>query len=137
MIPLIHELIGLLSRDIAFDDITHRLGPVSRDPGVPMPAELTSREPALRHVEVGRYPETGKPYTVDLELAAPVPVASLVAALGAYRQNRSDRGVPREIVFPPAGDGPWRIVVVARLPPGSSPIADDATTSVTLRRDPR
>jgi hypothetical protein len=137
MIHLIHELVALLSNDIAFDDITGRLGPVARDPGVPMPAELTSREPVVRHVEVGRYPDTGKPYTVELELTAPVTIASLVASFGAYRQNRTDRGTPREIVFPPAGDGPWHVVVLARLPPGSSAIADDATSVVTLRRDPR
>src|SRR3954470_6244684 len=53
--------------------------------------------------EVGRYPDGGKPYTVDLELASPVTVAALVAVSGAYRQNRTDRGMPREIVLPAAG----------------------------------
>jgi hypothetical protein len=137
MIQLIHDLVALLSNEIALDDITGRLGPVAHDPGVPMSAELTPRDPAVRRVEVGRYPDGGKPYTVELELASPVPVAALVAAFGAYRQSRTDRGMPREIVFPAAGAGPWQVVIVAQLPAGASPIADDATSAVTLRRDPR
>jgi len=137
MIQLIHELVALLSNEIALDDITGRLGPVARDPGVPLPAELAPRDPAVRRVEVGRYPDGGKPYTVELELASPVPVAALVAAFGAYRQGRTDRGMPREILFPAAGAGPWQVVIVAQLPPGASPIADGETRTVTLRRDPR
>lgn len=137
MIQLISDLVALLSKDIAIDDITGRLGPVAHDPGVPMPAELTPRDPAVRRAAVGRYPETGKPYTVEIELVSPVPVAALVAAFGAYRQARTDRGLPREIYFPPAGQGPWKVVVAAQLPPGTSPIDDGAAGVVTLRRDPR
>ena len=137
MTQLLRDLVALLSKDIALDDITARLGPVARDPGVPMPAELTSRDPAVRRVAVGRYPSTGKPYTVEIELASPVSVAALVAGFGAYRQGRSDRGMPREIAFPPAGIGPWKVVIVAQLPAGASPIADGVTSTVTLRRDPR
>ena len=137
MTQLIRDLVALLSKDIALDDITARLGPVARDPGVPMPAELAPRDPAISRVEVGRYPANGKPYTVELELASPVSVAALTAAFGAYRQGRSDRGMPREIIFPPAGMGPWKVVIVAQLPPGASPIADGVTSTVTLRRDPR
>jgi hypothetical protein len=101
-----------------------------------MAAELTPRDPAVRRVEVGRYPDSGKPYTVELELASAVLVAALVAAFGAYRQGRTERGTPREIVFPAAGSGPWKVVIVAQLLPGTSPIADGATSTVTLRRDP-
>lgn len=137
MVQLIRDLVALLSNDIVLDDITGRLGPIARDPGVPMPAELTPRDRAVRRVEVGRYPETGKPYTVELELASPVPVAALVAAFGAYRQGRTDRGMPREIAFPAAGAGPWKVVIVAQLPLGTSPIADEESSVVTLRRDPR
>jgi hypothetical protein len=137
MIQLIHDLVALLSNEIAFDDITARLGAVARDPGVPMPAELTPRDPAVRRVEVARYPDSGKPYTVELELVSPVPVAALVAAFGAYRQARSDRGMPRELVFGATGAGAWQVVIVAQVPPGASPVADEATGVVTLRRDPR
>jgi hypothetical protein len=137
MIQLIHDLVALLSNEIAFDDIVGRLGPVARDPGVPMPAELTPSDPGVRRVAVGRYPDGGKPYTVELDLASPVPVAALVAAFGAYRQSRTDRGQPRDIVFPAAGAGPWQVVILAQLPPGASPIADDTTSTVILRRDPR
>ena len=137
MTQLIRDLVALLSKEVAIGDITGRLGPVARDPGIPMPAELTPSDPAVRRVEVGRYPDSGKPYTVELELASPVSVAALVAAFGAYREGRTDRGMPREIVFPPAGTGPWKIVLVAQLPPGTSPIAEGVTSTVTLRRDPR
>ena len=137
MTQLLRDLVALLSNEIAFDDITARLGPVAHDPGVPMPAEVTPRDPALRRVQIGRYPETGKPFTVELELASPVTVAALVTAFGAYRQGRTDRGMPREIAFPPAGAGPWKVVIVAQLPPGASPIGDGVSSTVTLRRDPR
>jgi hypothetical protein len=137
MTQLIRDLVALLSREVALGDITARLGPVARDPGIPMPAELTPSDPAVRRVEVGRYPESGKPYTVELELTVPVSVAALVSVFGAYREGRTDRGMPREIVFPPAGAGPWKIVIVAQLPPGASPIGDGMTSTVTLRRDPR
>jgi hypothetical protein len=137
MIQLIHDLVALLSNEVTLDDITGRLGPVSHDPGVPMPAELAPRDPAMRRVEIGRYPDGGKPYTVELELASPVAVAALVAAFGAYRQSRTDRGMPREIVFTAAGTGPWHVVIVAQLPPGASPIAAGTTSAITLRRDPR
>ena len=123
MIQLIHDLVALLSNEIAFDDVTARLGAVARDPGVPMPAQLTSRDPAVRRVEVARYPDNGKPYTVELELVSPVPVAALVAAFGAYRQGRSDRGMPRELVFAATGAGPWQVVILAQVTPGASPIA--------------
>ncbi|HZJ65686.1 MAG TPA: hypothetical protein VFD36_19385 [Kofleriaceae bacterium] len=137
MIQLLRDLVALLSNEITVDDITARLGPIARDPGVPMPAELAPRDPAIRRVDVGRYPASGKPYTVELELASPVSVAALADAFGAYRQGRTDRGMPREIAFPPAGIGPWKVVLVAQLPAGASPIADGVTSTVTLRRDPR
>ena len=136
MIQLIQELVALLSNEVTFEDVTHRLGPVANDPGAPQPAALTPRDGAIRHASVVRYPDSGKPYTVELELATAVPVASLVAAFGAYRQSRSDRGLPRSIFFPPAGTGPWKIVLLAELPPGTDPLDDGATTRVTLRRDP-
>jgi hypothetical protein len=118
-----------------------------------MAAELTPKDPALRRAEIGRYPDTGKPYTLELELAAAVPVAELAAALGPYQQGRTDRGMPRELIFSsagapagasagdaaggPASDGPWRVVVIAQVPPGSSPLAEQAASVVVLRRDPR
>ena len=137
MIQLIHDLVALLSNEVTIDDITGRLGAVAHDPGIPMPAELAPRDPALRRVELGRYPDGGKPYTVELELASPLSVAALVSSFGAYRQSRTDRGMPREIVFPAAGTGPWQVVIVAQLPPGTAPIGDSTTSTVTLRRDPR
>lgn len=102
-----------------------------------MPTELTSRDPAIRRVEVGSYPDTGKPFTVELEPFAPLTVRSLASTFGAYRQSRTDRGMAREIIFPAIGTGTWQIVIIAQLPPGSSPIADESASIITLRRDPR
>jgi hypothetical protein len=76
MTQLIRDLVALLSKEVALGDITARLGPVARDPGIPMPAELTPSDPAVRRVEVGRYPDNGKPYTVELELTVPVSVGA-------------------------------------------------------------
>ncbi len=136
MLHLLRDLIAALSREVSLEEIAAKLGAVTSDPGAPMAAELTPRDPLIRKAEVGRYPDGGKPYTVELELAAPVPVAELTAAFGAYRQSRTDRGMPREIVFPPAGEGPWRIVLIAQLPGGMSPIEAGETSHVVLRRDP-
>jgi hypothetical protein len=137
MIQHLRELIALLAGEVTLADLTGRLGPVDHDPGIPQPAELASRDPADRRVEIGRYPETGKPFTVEVELAAPVSVAALVAKLGAYRQARTDRGQPRQIYFPAAGAGPWHVVVLAELPAGNAPIEGGEATVLTLRRDPR
>jgi len=137
MTEMVRELVTFLSADVTVDDISARLGPVADDPGVPMPIALTPRDPAVQAASVARYPATGKPFTVELELAAPIPVAELTGLLGAYQQGLTDRGLPREIIFAPAGTGPWKIVVVASVPPGAAPIADQAAATITFRRDPR
>lgn len=136
MTQLLRDLVAFLSRDVSVEDVTARLGPIASDPGPPIVAELTPRDPSFVAVKLGRDADDGKPYTVYLELAKAVPVAELVAAFGAYQQGRSDRGRPRELLFPPAGPGPWKIVLIARLPPGSSPLAEGESSQLTLRRDP-
>lgn len=136
MPQLLSDLITLLSREVTLEDVAAYLGPVAREPGAPAAGKLTPRDPALRTAEIDRYPDDGKPYTVELELASPMPVAVLAQAFGAYRQGRTDRGQPREIWFPPAGAGPWKIVLIAKLPPGTSPIAESAASTLVLRRDP-
>jgi hypothetical protein len=130
------DLVAFLSRDVSVEDVTARLGPISSDHGPPVVAELAPRDPSFVAVTLGRDPDDGKPSTVHLELARAVPVAELVAAFGAFQQGRTDRGRPRELLFPPAGPGPWKIVLIARLPPGSSPLAEGEASEVTLRRDP-
>lgn len=141
MTQLLRDLVAFLSREVSLDEIATRLGPVASDPGPPMAAELAPKDPALRRAEVGRYPDTGKPYTVELELATAVPVAELAAALGPYQQGRTDRGMPRELIFSsadaPASDGPWRVVLIAQVPSGSSPLAEESSSVLVLRRDPR
>lgn len=138
MIPLLHDLIAALSQDVSLDEIVAHLGPIASDPGalsVPASAELTPRDPAFRKISVGRYPDDGKPYTLTLELAAPLAVAALTAAFGSYRQVHTDRGRPRTLAFPPAG-GPWTIVLHASVPAGTSPLDEAETSRLVLRRDP-
>ena len=133
----LRDLVAFLSREVSLAEIAAHLGPIASDPGAPLAAELTPKDPALRRAEIGRYPDNGKPYTVELELAQPVPVAELAAAFGAYQQGRTDRGMPRELIFSPAGDGPWRVVLIAQLPSGNSPVAEGEASVLVLRRDPR
>ena len=138
MIDHVRDLVRFLAQDLTVEQIAARVGAVDRDPGVPLPIELRPTGSELRAASLSRYPETGKPFALELELAAPVTVASLQGAFGAYREGRTDRGQPREILFYPAEAGtPWKVVVIAQLPPGASPIADGAASVVILRRDPR
>lgn len=137
MLPLLQDHIASLSQDVSFQDVVARLGAVIDDPGAPLSAELAPRDAAaFRRISVSRYPDSGKPYTVDLVLAAPLAVASLVEAFGAYRQARTDRGRPRQLLFAPTGAGPWKIVVIAEIAAGASPLDEAETTRLVLRRDP-
>lgn len=136
MISSLQDLLVTLSRELSFDEIVARLGTLTEDPGPPLPARLASADPAFRQISVARDPDTGKPYTVDLVLAAPLAVTSLAEAFGAYRQARTDRGRPRQLLFAPTGPGPWKIVIIAEIPSGASPLDEAETTRLILRRDP-
>jgi hypothetical protein len=136
MIQFLQDLITRLSQDVSVDELTAHLGPIASDPGPPRPAELKPKDPSFRRVVIGRYTESGKPYTVELELRAPLAVASLTAAFGAYTQIRSDRGQPRKISFSPAGGGPWKVVMISLVPSGMWTIDEAETSRLVLRRDP-
>jgi hypothetical protein len=137
MIDLLRDLVRFLSSDVSVDDIARHIGPVANDPGGSQRVELSPSLSGIRAARVGRYRESGKPSLVELELAAPVTVAALHGAFGAYREARTDRGRPREIVFMPATEHTtWTVAVIARLPPGAQPIDPQVVTAVTLRRDP-
>jgi hypothetical protein len=136
MIQTLRDLIASLSQDLSVAEISAHLGPITSDPGPPLLAELTPKDPSFSRVAIGRYRDDGKPYTVDLELSAPLAVASLSAAFGSYKQVRTDRGQPRKIAFSPAGTGPWKIVLLVQVPSGMSPIDEAETRRLVLRRDP-
>ena len=136
MIQFLQDLIASLSQDVSVDELTAHLGPIASDPGPPRPAELKPKDPAFRRVVLGRHAESGKPYTVELELRAPLAVASLTAAFGTYTQSRSDRGQPRKISFSPAAGGPWKVVITSQVPSGMWPLDEAETSRLILRRDP-
>jgi hypothetical protein len=123
MIERLDALVTLLSTDVDADQIRSRLTAA-----------------ALRG-EVALYPEgyavTGKPYLVELELAAPLAVSALEGAFGALTEGRSDRGRPRVAMFsPPERTGPFSVVVLAKVE-GPGELRAASTTRVTLRRDPK
>lgn len=137
MTDLLRDLVRFLSSDVSIDDIAKHIGPIAKDPGGSQRIELSPSLSGVRAARLGRYRDSGKPSLVELELASPVTVAALHDAFGEYRQARTDRGRPREIVFMPATEHTtWTVAIIARLPPGASPIDQQMVTAVTLRRDP-
>ena len=142
MIDQIQELIRLLSQDpLSVADVIARVGPVVDDPGIPQTAAL---EPAslrgVRAARLGRYPDTGLPYTLALELAddAQPTAAALRAAFGDYKRARTDRGHPAQLLFYPPAQAPrWQVALLADLAPTDGSLDDARVTRLTLRRDPR
>ncbi len=140
MMELIRELIRFLSQDpLAVDEVTARIGPIVRDPGIPMPIELRPALAGVCSAYLTRYPESGLPYVLTVEPtrdAAPT-VGALQAVFGDYRRALTGRGMPYEIVFSTPAEGTnWRIVLIARLEPVSDQIESTLVTSIALRRDP-
>jgi hypothetical protein len=137
---LVRELVRFLSRDrLGIDDVAERIGPVARDPGIPMPIELRPAVAGVRSARLARYPDSGLPYLLSLE---PTPearptVAELQAVLGDYRRALTGRGVPPELIFSPPAEGPrWRVVVIVRLEPTAGGLETAPVTEIALRRDP-
>lgn len=140
MNDLIRELVLFLSRDaLTVEDIADRVGPVARDPGVPMPLELRPVLAGVRSARLSRYPESGLPYVLTIE---PAPVArptaaTLKAAFGDYRRSLTDLGRPIEVIFyPPAAGAHWKVAVIAELLPRGDSLDDASVTTLALRRDP-
>ena len=121
MLPPLQALITFLSRDVSSGALVDH---------------LTSPDAALGERAIDVYPEDGKPYLVTLELRAALAISVLADRFGAYRQARTDRGRPRQLLFAPAAPGPWKVVLIAEVPPGASPLDETATTRLILRRDP-
>jgi hypothetical protein len=139
MIALLSELVRFLSREpLTVADVAAKIGPIRHAPEVPFDIELAPSVPGVRGARLSRYPDTGKPYLLELELDSPIPVTSLQAAFGAPRQACTDRGLPRTVIFYPPGTEPhWTVAVMADVPTGTSAIEDESAGTVALRRDPR
>jgi hypothetical protein len=138
---LIRDIVNFLSRDsLTVEDVTARIGRVTNDPGGLIPIEVQPVLPGVHAARVARYPDSGLPYMLDLDLApgARPTVAALKGLLGDYRRARTDWDQPRQLLFyPPAEGTRWGIVVIARLEPAADDVADGRIASISFRRDAR
>jgi hypothetical protein len=138
MSDTLRALVDLLSQDLPVERILARVGPVARDPGAPMPLELRPKLPGVRAAKLARYPESEVPYALDLELDKDwgLTAAALKRMFGGYNQALTGRGQPRELLFyPPAGNAPWRVVLIAQLAPEGDSLDASHISAITLRRD--
>lgn len=133
------DLIRFLSQDpLSTAEVAARVGPLVRDPGGLMPIELRPILPGVLSARLARYPDSGLPYTLELALAsdARVTPAALKTILGNYDQARTDRGMPREVLFYPQAVGPlWRVVVIAQLDSTAGELDDAPIANIAFRRD--
>ncbi len=134
------DMIRFLAQDpLLVADVAARVGPVVEDPGGLMPIELRPILPGVRSARLARYPDSGLPYALELDLAPdarPTP-AALKPMLGDYDQARTDRGLPREILFyPPAEGSRWRVAAIARLEATGGELENAPIASIAFRRDP-
>jgi hypothetical protein len=140
MTDTLRELVQLLSQDLSIADVSAHVGTIVNDPGVPQPIELKPAIAGVRAAGLSRYPETGKPYLLTLELApkARPTVAEMRGQFGDYRRAWTDIGRPVQLLFSPPAAEHWSIVLIADLEPGPLPVQDsNRVATVSLRRDPR
>lgn len=139
IIDLIGDLIHFLSKDqLTVEEVSARIGSVVHDPGGLRPIELRPHLPGLEAVRLARYPDSGWPYVLDLDLAlnARPTVAALKTLLGDYQRALTDRSMPSELLFyPPTQGSHWQIVVAARLEPAFEALDAAAITRISFRRD--
>ena len=141
VIDWLRTLVRLLARDgLTVDDVVRAIGPVTNDPGIPMPMVLRPAAAGAATVSLGRYPDTGLPYVLMLDFehedVRPT-VADLVAAFGPYRRGASDRGMPMPLVFEPvSGGSAWTVALIADVPPDTVAFDGARVPRVALRRDP-
>jgi hypothetical protein len=139
MIALLSDLIQFLSREpLSIADVVAKVGPIKNNPGPPQDIELAPSIPGVLVARLRPAPDTGEPDNLVLGLASSIPVASLQTAFGPPMQVRSHRGTPRRLLFHPPGTEPhWTVALIAEIPSGATPIEEEATNKVTLRRDRR
>ena len=135
----LQELGAFFARDpLSVQDVIERIGSASADPGIPMAIELRPRIPGIGAAKLWRYPETGSPYLLRLELAAgePLVVRNVAARFGPYDRSATGPETIPAIVFRRAiGGDRWSVKVLAEYSAGTLPLDDAALISVSLRRD--
>jgi hypothetical protein len=136
---LIGDLVQLMARDgLRVEDVVASVGPVSADPGHPVPLRLRATMTGVASATLARDPDDGGPASLELGLApsAGLRLASLRELLGDHTEAQTDRELPRRFVFPPPPtETGWHVTVMADIPRGAS-LETAAVSSVTFRRDP-
>lgn len=135
MIHYVRDLAQLVThQDQTVGALTARLGtalPEGDSPGV----RIAPTDPRLREVRITEV--DGMPYTIDLVLAQPLPVAELVAGFGRYKTlERSDPDMPWPVIFHDVARG--AIADVSLLTEIGGPLGEldrKATDRVALRID--
>jgi hypothetical protein len=140
MVEIIQDLIHFLAKNqLTINDAIAKVGPIDHDPGAPMPMRLRSALPGVHVAELARYPDSGLPYVLTLELSpeSRVTVGNLKTFLGDYKRTLTHPGMPTELIFPAVASGErWRIAVIVELEPNSTALDSAFITCVALRRDP-
>ena len=138
MVNELREIVEFLTADVTVEDIAARIGDIVPDDDDDV--RMRPASASFGEASVASYPDTGKPYTLDLDLglADAIAVADLRAAFGNYERVRTDRGHPPEIIFyPPAPEQPFSVAVLGRIDGDGDDIASASVSHITLRRDPR
>jgi hypothetical protein len=135
----LRDLIAFLSQEVSIHDIAARIGRIVRDPGIPLPIELASTLPDVASAHLSRYPDSGLPSVLTLELISTLRItaAELVPILGAFRPLRTDIGQRKELIFYPPHRGPrWEVAVIAEYVPTGKGAQHERIAAFGLRRDP-
>lgn len=140
MMAFLADLARLFARDgLTVDDVVRAIGPIERDPGVPMPIVLHPSAGGIHAASLARYPDSLLPYLLNLELAegARPTVGDLTRTFGAFVVLPRDRGMPAWIRFAPAAPpSRWTVTINALVAGSAAPAGDDEVPAVVLQREP-
>jgi hypothetical protein len=140
MIAFLADLARFFARDgLTVDDVVHAVGPIDRDPGVPMPIMLKPTAEGIHAASLARYPDSGLPYLLTLELAehARPTVGELTRAFGPLFVLPRDRGMPAWIRFAPAAPpSRWTVTINAAVGGSATPSDGDEIPIIVLQREP-
>jgi len=140
MMAFFADLVRLFARDgLTVDDVVGAIGPIERDPGVPMPIVLQPGAGGIHAASLARYPDSRLPYLLNLELAegARPTVGDLARTFGAFVVLPRDRGMPVWIRFAPAAPpSHWTVTINAPVAGSAVPDDDDVVPAIVLQREP-
>jgi hypothetical protein len=139
MIAFLTDLVHLFARDgLTVDDVVHTVGPIERDPGVPMPIVLHPIAGGVHAASLARYPDSRLPYLLTLELAenARPTAGELTRAFGPFVVLPRDRGMPAWIRFAPATPpSRWTVAINAAVAGSAAPSDGDEIPIIVLQRE--